>query len=454
MSTKDYLEPTEILKVAMEGAHECIVVTDAKGYIVLMNKAYRQFIGVEDVVGKHVTDVIENTRMHLIAETGKPEIADIQKINGRQMIANRVPIYKDDKIVAVLGTVIFQDVKHLQSLASSVEQLKQELDYYKGELRSKFGAVYRFEEIVGTSPVIQNIIQMAKRVAKSDTTVLITGESGTGKELFAHAIHAASYRAMGPFIRINCAAIPDTLLESELFGYDEGAFTGASRKGKKGRFELAHHGTILLDEIGDMPLSLQAKLLRVLQEKEVERVGGTRPIALDVRVIASTNRNLKQQVIEGKFREDLYYRLHVVSIPIPPLRDRIEDIPLLANNLLSQLVSSTGMVVENIEDEAWDTLYSYNWPGNIRELRNVLERALHLMEDGTLRKEHLLLPVNSKEKKQEMSAPLTLKESLEIAEKEAIQRVLSSVDGNRIEAAKILDISKSGLYAKIEKYGL
>lgn len=454
MTTENQLESAELLKAAIEGAHECIVITDAQGYIIVMNQAYRQFLGVDDVIGKHVTEVIENTRMHLIAQTGKPEIADIQKINGQQMIANRVPIYQDNQIIAVLGTVIFQDVKHLRSLASSVEQLKQELDYYKGELRSKFGAVYQFEEIVGTSDAIQNSIQMAKRVAKSNTTVLITGESGTGKELFAHAIHAASHRAMGPFIRINCAAIPDSLLESELFGYEEGAFTGASRKGKKGRFELAHHGTILLDEIGDMPLSLQAKLLRVLQEKEVERVGGTRPISIDVRVIASTNRNLKQQVMEGKFREDLYYRLHVVSIQIPPLRERIEDLPLLAHKLLAQLVSSTGVVVKTIEEDAWETMKAYAWPGNIRELRNVLERSLHLMEDGILRKEDLLLPAVHRETVGESSALLTLKESLELAEREAIYKALAFAKGNRIEAAKRLGISKSGLYAKIEKYGM
>lgn len=452
--TAQYMEKLEsIWKEVLEGALECMVITDPEGTVLFMNQAYRQFLGVEDVVGKHVTEVIENTRMHLIGKTGKAEVAEIHKIKGREMIANRVPIRKDGKIVAIFGTVTFKDVQHLQALASTVEQLMQELAYYKGELRSKLGAAYRFEEIIATSPTIQPVTQLAKRVAKSDTTVLITGESGTGKELFAHAMHAESHRAMGPFIRVNCAAIPDTLLESELFGYEEGAFTGASRKGKKGRFELANHGTILLDEIGDMPLSLQAKLLRVLQEKEVERIGGSRPISIDVRVIASTHRDLRKMVAEGKFREDLFYRLHVVSLHIPPLRDRIEDLPLLVHKLLEQLMESTGVVVKEIQPDVWQAIRAYSWPGNIRELRNVLERALHLMEEGTLRVEHLLLPVNAKETAS-AKGEQTLKSILENAEREAMQKMLVATAGNRLETAKRLGISKSSLYAKLEKYGL
>ncbi|MCK9905392.1 sigma 54-interacting transcriptional regulator, partial [Frankia sp. Cpl3] len=291
-----------------------------------------------------------------------------------------------------------------------------------------------------------------QKVAKSDTTILITGESGTGKELFAHAIHAASRREMGPFIRVNCAAIPDTLLESELFGYEEGAFTGAVRKGKKGKFELADRGTILLDEIGDMPLPLQAKLLRVLQEKEVERVGSTRPMSIDVRVIASTNRDLAGRIKEGTFREDLYYRLNVVNISIPPLRERPEDLPKLVGDLLLHLMDATGIVVSEVDSDVWGALRSHSWPGNVRELRNVLERALHVMEGERLKAEHLT--ISMPDGRIQSNAVSTLKESLELAEIEAIKRALVAAGGNKLAAAKLLAISKSGLYQKLEKCGL
>lgn len=443
---------SKLLEVVFENAHEPMVVTDKDGKILLMNRSYREFLNVHDVVGRPVTEVIENTRMHIVGKAGKPEIAEIQKIKGQNMIAHRIPIMDEGKVIAVLGTVLFQDVQELSSLAAMVEQLKDELTYYKKELRNKLGASYHFDQIVGYSQKIKELKQFSQKVAKSDSTVLITGESGTGKELFAHAIHAESRRKMGPFIRVNCAAIPDSLLESELFGYEEGAFTGAARRGKKGKFELANHGTILLDEIGDMPLPLQAKLLRVLQEKEVERVGAIRTTPIDVRVIAATNQDLLQSIKDGKFRADLYYRLNVVSLAIPPLRERLEDLPELVSNLLMQLADSTGVTVRTIDDEVWNLLRSYSWPGNVRELRNVLERALHLMEGDVLKKEHLWLPVS--EELLPLMPVRPLKETLEMAEKEAILRAMRETGGNKLEAAKLLRISKSTFYEKWEKYGL
>lgn len=433
-----------------------MVVTDQNGKILLMNRSYREFLGVQDVIGRPVTEVIENTRMHIVGQRGVPEIASIQQIKGQSMIAHRIPIIDDGKVIAVLGTVLFQDVKELASLAAMVEQLKDELSYYKKELQRRLGATYRFDQIVSYSAKMRELKNFSQKVAKSDSTVLITGESGTGKELFAHAIHAESKRKMGPFIRVNCAAIPDSLLESELFGYEEGAFTGAARRGKKGKFELAHRGTILLDEIGDMPLPLQAKLLRVLQEKEVERVGAVRATPIDVRVIASTNQDLLALIREGKFRADLYYRLNVVSLSIPPLRERLEDLPELVSNLLKQLAESTGIVVKAIDDEVWNVLRSYSWPGNVRELRNLLERALHLLDDDVLRKEHIWLPVVA----EAVSVPSlpgpvkALKETVEAAEREALLQAFMQANGNKQEAARLLQISKSSFYAKWEKYGL
>jgi transcriptional regulator with PAS, ATPase and Fis domain len=443
---------SKLLQAVFENAHEPMIVTDKDGKILLLNRSYREFLDVQDVLGLPVTDVIENTRMHIVGQAGKAEIADIQKIKGQNMIAHRIPIMDEGKVIAVLGTVLFQDVQELTALAAMVDQLKDELTYYKKELRRRLGSAYHFDQIVGYSQKLQELKQFSQKVAKSDSTVLITGESGTGKELFAHAIHAESRRKMGPFIRVNCAAIPDSLLESELFGYEEGAFTGAARRGKKGKFELANHGTILLDEIGDMPLPLQAKLLRVLQEKEVERVGAVRTMPIDVRVIASTNQDLPSSIKEGKFRADLYYRLNVVSLSIPPLRERLEDLPELVSNMLKQLVESTGVTVRAIDDEVWGVLRNYSWPGNVRELRNVLERALHVMEGDVLKKEHVWLPVS-----EEMlsTAPVRpLKETLEQTEKETMLRAVKETGGNKLEAAKLLQISKSTFYEKWEKYGL
>jgi len=443
---------SKLLEVVFENAHEPTIVTDKDGKILLLNRSYREFLNVQDVIGKPVTEVIENTRMHIVGQAGVAEIADIQRIKGQNMIAHRIPIMYEGKVLAVLGTVLFQDVQELTALAAMVDQLKDELTFYKKELRRRLGATYHIDQIVGYSQKMQELKQFSQKVAKSDSTVLITGESGTGKELFAHAIHAESKRKMGPFIRVNCAAIPDTLLESELFGYEEGAFTGAVRRGKKGKFELANHGTILLDEIGDMPLPLQAKLLRVLQEKEVERVGAVRTTPIDVRVIASTNQDLLASIKEGKFRADLYYRLNVVSLSIPPLRERLEDLPELVSNLLKQLAKSTGVTAKAIDDDVWGVLKSYSWPGNVRELRNVLERALHLMEDDVLKKEHVCLPAASEEPAHSVTVVRPLKETLEFAEREALRQAMRAAGGNKQEAAKLLHISKSTFYEKWEKY--
>jgi len=290
----------------------------------------------------------------------------------------------------------------------------------------------------------------AQKVAKSDTTVLVTGESGTGKELFAHAIHADSRRAKGPLIRVNCAAIPEGLLESELFGYEEGAFTGAVRKGRKGKFELAHHGTILLDEIGDMPMALQAKLLRVLQEREIERIGGSRPIPVDVRFLSSTNRNLRELITAGLFREDLFYRLNVVTIHVPPLRERLDDLPELVLSILEQLADSTAIRVKTIDEDVWRVLKNHSWPGNVRELRNVLERALHLMDGDRLTSEHIAIPLS--EQRESVAGVKTLKQVVRAAEKAAIFNALAATNGDKIAAAKVLDISKSSFYQKIDLY--
>jgi PAS domain S-box-containing protein len=448
-------EYQKILETILDNAYDGIVVVDANGIITMFNKAYAEFLKIprEKAVGKHVTQVIENTRMHIVAQTGKAEIGDVQRIHGNDMVCMRLPIEKDGKIFGAVGKVMFKDIKELTALAHKVSKLQTELEYYKDVVKQYQGARFTFQNIVGNSPQIQEIKTMAMRVARNNSTVLIRGESGTGKELFAHAIHYESSRKNGPFVKVNCAAIPENLLESELFGYEEGAFTGAKKGGKIGKFELANKGTIFLDEIGDMSLSMQVKLLRVLQEKEIERVGGTKSIPVDVRVLAATNRNLEELMEKNLFRSDLYYRLNVVELKIPPLRYRKEDIPALIHYLLEKLCTSMGYPVLQIDKEAVQCLVNYHWPGNIRELENVLERCLNLVEGGTINVVHLPFHIRRPESEGADSS-LLLKNLLEETERMAIIKALEVCQGNKIKAAKMLGICRANIYQKLEKYGI
>lgn len=449
-------EEKDMLQTIIDHAYEGVLIVDPKGYILMANEMYADFLGkkLSELIGKHVTEVIENTRMHIVGQTGKPEIAQMQKINGREMIASRIPVFNQGEVAAVVGTVMFQQVDDLFALSTKMENLRKELNYYKSELDKRLQAKYSFDTILGTSDELEKVKRLGQRVAKSDTTILLKGESGTGKELFAHAIHRESYRGAGPLIKVNCAAIPDTLLESELFGYKEGSFTGAKKSGKKGKFALAKGGTIFLDEISEMPLLMQVKLLRVLQEKEIEPIGADKPESVDVRIIAATNKDLLSLVEQGKFRHDLYYRLNVVMLDIPPLRERKSDTPLLIEHFLEKLTKETGISVEGIEQKAMDALLSYSWPGNIRELRNVLERALYVKHDSFIAIQDL--PAEFLEAKpvseQSGEGAGTLKRAVEQAEALAIRRAIMEAKGDKRIAAKRLGISKSSLYAKLVRY--
>ncbi|MFZ5944137.1 MAG: sigma 54-interacting transcriptional regulator [Bacillota bacterium] len=446
----------DLLETVVDNDYDCIVVVDADGIITMFNKAYEKFIGVprEKAIGRHVTEIIENTRMHIVAKTGKAEMADLQKICGREMICNRIPIKKGGKIWGAVGKTMFKDVKELTALVDRVESLQNELEYYKDVVKKIQGAHYTFENIIGSSPEIAEIKAMALKLAQSNSTVLIRGESGTGKELFAHAIHYESTRKYKPFIKVNCSAIPESLMESELFGYEEGAFTGAKKGGKYGKFELANGGTIFLDEIGDMPQNMQVKLLRVLQEKEIERVGGTKTIPVDVRVIAATNRPLEDLVKEDKFRLDLYYRLNVVELKIPPLRFRKEDIPQLINHLLAKLANNMGCTIPSVEPCALEIMVNYYWPGNIRELENILERCLNFLDGGVIKAANLPYHIKNSDISSKSGEVQLLKEAIEETERITIVNALQICQGNRIQAAKKLGISRANIYQKIEKYKL
>jgi len=333
--------------------------------------------------------------------------------------------------------------------------LQQEVKLYKNELQQFHGTRYSFESIIGQSPKMMSLKATALKVAASNSTILIMGESGTGKELFAQAIHHASPRSRGPFVQVNCAAVPETLLESELFGYHEGAFTGASKGGKIGKFELADGGTIFLDEIGDMPLNMQAKILRVLQEREIERVGGRRPIKVDVRVMAATNRNLKELVRKNLFRDDLFYRLHVITLEVPTLRERTEDIPLLTEFFLRKMAPQFGQGQKRISEEAMNRLMRHAWTGNVRELENILERALNVMEGDVITPANLAF--FSRKETPALGSddpPVPFRKALAQFEKTILYRALEAAKGDKLKAAEMLKLSKSTLYEKIARYGI
>lgn len=445
----------DILNTIMDTLNEYIVIVDKNGIITMMSRAYKEFLGCNNPEGKPVVEVIDNTRLDEIVRGEAVETREVQEIKGKKMVAMRVPIKKDGEIVGAIGKVVFKDISDLYSLSSKLNCLEKEVMFYKDELNRERKAKYSIENIIGDSNEINEVKGLVRRVGNTNSNVLITGESGTGKELIAHAIHNASRRYLGPFVKINCAAIPSELLEAELFGYEDGAFTGAKKGGKSGKFEIANGGTIFLDEIGDMPMEMQSKLLRVIQEKEIERIGGNTLKAVDVRIVAATNKNLEDSIKEGRFREDLYYRLNVMRIAMPPLRERNGDIQVLANALRKKVANRLGIYVEGISKEALECLASYNWPGNVRELENAIERAINLLDgDIVIKPEHLSEKLTKNKFKPVRREVKCLKNMFEEVEREAILEQLNRTNWNKNRTAKILGISRSSLYKKIEEYNL
>ncbi|MFH0845205.1 MAG: sigma 54-interacting transcriptional regulator, partial [Pseudomonadota bacterium] len=404
--------------------------------------------------GRHCTEVIENTRMHLVAKTGKAEINLRQRIKGQYMVVQRIPIKENGKVIAVFGQVMFKDVRDVGKLAERLSALEIKVEFYEKELFSLRSTRYSIDSIVGVSQAINTLKFEALKAASNNLPVLITGESGTGKELFAQAIHHASNRRVYPFMRINCAAIPRDLLESELFGYEKGAFTGAKSSGKPGKFELAHGGSIFLDEIGDLPLEMQPKLLRVLEEKEFERVGGNTLIRSDFRLIAASNQDLHEMLAGGQFRKDLFYRLNVIPLPIPPLRERREDIVSLTHYFLRQIAQDAGFSKIGIDPDAEGALVNYDWQGNGRELSNILERILSTLEGDMIHLHDLPFYLFKGQRVSSKTKRTSLKGVQSRAEKEALRYALESTDYNKARAANLLGIHRTLLYKKLKKYNL
>jgi transcriptional regulator with PAS, ATPase and Fis domain len=448
--TMDQLD-RDLLEAIIDNPYECPIIIDTKGIIRFISHYSKELIGVDPVmaIGRHVKEVIKETNLHEVVETGRAKIGETLFIGGRLQIISRIPLRnREGKIIGAIGKAMLHHESKVTEIQRRLDVLHSKLEYYKDEIKSLKGS----RTLIGQSDLIQRAKKLALQVSGSDIPVLITGESGTGKETIAYYIHRKSKRADGPFIRVNCAAIPPELIESELFGYEAGAFTGARTQGKPGKFELANSGTILLDEIGDMPLTMQAKLLRVLQEQEMEHIGGTTTIKLDYRLITSTNKNLQKMMEKGSFREDLYYRISSFRIHAPSLRSIKEDIPVIAHHLMSILNQDMGAPPTEISDEAMEMLRKYQWPGNVRELRNVLERGLIMARGEQLKPEHLPSRVSKFEIMHDSVVQRngSLREKLADLEKQIIMDTLKSVGGNKIRAAKSLGIHRSSLYAKIK----
>ncbi len=361
--------------------------------------------------------------------------------------SSKESVEKGVESLMVLGTMIGMFYK----LSKRMEEERLEWEEQRKILQEELRKTYNIHGIIGVSETVRNLIEVIRKVASTDSTVLITGESGTGKSLIAKAIHFLSDRRDRPFVTINCAAIPETLLEAELFGYEKGAFTGATSS-RKGKFELANGGTVFLDEIGDMPLYLQAKILRVIQEKEIERLGGEKVIKVDVRIIAATNRDLESLVKEGKFREDLYYRLNVIPIHVPPLRERKEDIPLLVEHFLEKFNEKYGKKVR-IAPEAMEPLMEYDWPGNVRELENTVERLV-VMNEGVVRSADLPPHILAFRRKDSLGSVSNLPEKIQATEREKIIEALERTGYVKSRAAKLLGYTLRQLDYRIKKYGI
>lgn len=449
-------ELQERLQTILELSSDGIIAINRNNIITMVNQAFANLLDkkVSDLIGRNVYDCYPNPIFPQVMNTGISEYGYVMNLNGQEIVANRVPIKKNNETIGALGVVAFKKVDDLYALVQKVDSLKEELDYYKQELKRMHEEKFSLDQIIGEASSIKMLKYTTRRVAKNDSTVLIRGESGTGKELFAHSLHLESKRFGGPFIKVNCAAIPENLLESELFGYSEGAFTGAKKGGQIGKFELAHKGTIFLDEIGDMSPHMQAKLLRVLQDKTIERLGEGKPKQVDVRVVAATNRNLEELMENNQFREDLYYRLTVVVLGVPPLRERKEDIALLAKHFIDKFNYQFGKNVEGLAPEALELFRHHNWPGNIRELQNVIERAFNVIDGNVIGLKHLPLYLLDKRNKSGVNSSTAkgLPYAIAQLEKEAIIEALKLTKGNRNKAAELLSISRASLFNKIKQY--
>ncbi|WP_209123238.1 sigma-54-dependent Fis family transcriptional regulator [Alkalihalobacillus sp. BA299] len=456
---KDVFAMNKLLDSIIESSYDGIYVADANGDGLIVNEAYNRITGVheEELLGRNLKDVVnkgiisESVTLRVFKE--KKPTTIVQIVKGKEVLVTGSPIFNEEgKITHVVTNV--RDISELNKLKVELqeakaytEQILKEIDDYK----KKEGLKQLFDRVIAQSDKTIKALNLTKKIAAVDSTVILLGESGVGKEVFANIIHQGSKRSQKPYVKVNCGAIPPHLLESELFGYEKGAFTGADGRGKPGLFEQADGGTIFLDEIGEMPIDLQVKLLRVLQEFEITRIGGQKTKKIDVRVVSATNKNLEEMVKKGKFREDLFYRLNIVPIQIPPLRERIEDIAPLAYYFLRKTNHKYNLN-KRINPEVTYYMEQYHWPGNIREMENLIERIIVTTEKNEIQVTDLPTVLIHKEKKVSKNNQ-TLKEIVQETEKRIIIEKLSEYKTTR-KTAKELGISQSALVKKMKRLGL
>lgn len=440
---------------------EGLLAIDSKGIVKFCNKFFLRIFSLDEdeILGKKITEIMPNCRLKETIEQNCSTWGEIIKINNKEMVIARYPIKYNQEIQGAVLKTIFPDMTIAKEVAAKLANPHCVVNYSRD--------LHTCMDIIGESEPMLFTKKLARRAARSTSNLLIIGESGTGKSILAEAIHNRSVRREGPFVKVNCAAIPENLLESELFGYEEGAFTGANRRGKAGRFELANGGTLFLDEIGDMPLYMQAKLLQAIQDKRIERIGGTRPINVDIRIIAATNKDLERMILEKKFREDLYYRLKVLEIKMPSLREMPEDIPEYVRGLLVNINKRVGSGAIDVTEESMKILQQYSWPGNVRQLENFLEQAVNYSYEAII--DITKLPIKLEDEHKEfnsyMAHTFTMEEkrkkkgvetkdlnnTILKAEKDIIIEAIRQCNGNKSKAAQALNIHRSVLYKKIKR---
>lgn len=451
-----------LYRAIIDAAHVGILICQLDGTIRLMNSTFEDMFDIvhKESTDKNICDYFPNSRLITIMKTGK-EDKDVKfTFKGQDALVSRHPIIDNGKVVGGFVEVYFRDISKLPKLLKQLNNLEAKVKYYKRRVQGLPRAKYSLDDIVGQSKIIEDIKKKVISFAKSSEPILVQGESGVGKELFAHSIHNASPRSAEPFISINCAAIPHDLLESELFGYEEGTFTGAKRGGKVGMFELADRGSIFLDEIGELPFPMQAKLLRVIENKEIQKIGRSSPTYSDFRIIAATNKELFELANRGEFRPDLFHRLNTLGLRVPALRERVTDIPILIRFLLDNAIDKPSVKDLTISSEVMKLANAYAWPGNVREMKNVFSFALLLMEEGdSVIKLRHLPPYLIEESVVNNTAinsgtVSSIRQARDKAEREVIQAALQKTDNNKTQAAKILKISRNELYKKIRKHRL
>ena len=444
----------DLYELLWDNVHEGICIIDNKGVVCIWGRGSEKLYGIKksEIIGKKLGEYFPTALLLDVLKSKKPveNVIHSPRKNTYVNISAR-PLIKNDKLIGVVSTE--RDVSEITNLSRELELTKEKLDYLQVEVRKMNEDKFSFGNVVGKSKIMTRTIDRAYQVAPTTSSVLVSGESGTGKEVFARAIHQSSGRE-GAFVAINCSAIPESLFESEMFGYESGAFTGALTKGKIGKIEIANGGTLFLDEIGDMPLHMQAKLLRVLQEKQLMRVGGNKSISLDVRIISATHRNLEDMVKIGTFREDLYYRLNVVNIKLPSLSERIEDLPIFVKLFMEEFCRENHIKVPNISPEILNKLMNYSWPGNIRELKNMVEHLVVFSKNEKVQNETLPDYINCRDGQECIKNSQNLNLLIRKTEVKAIHDAMKEAENNKQKAAKILDIPRSTLYYKLKFYEL